>query len=208
MEGNVKPHDVVSCLAQAHSVVSFGQLLRADAKDDEKSLRKPLEKTACQVTTVQDNQDTTDAPEREQKYDNRDDTLPPFLNSYLKVVDMEVFGMQIRVLFYTGALLNITSKGIFRRLNLVQKEATRRITVADENTTCVIREVRGVATTFNQLTFLLSYLVLSGAPFAFIVSVPTMEAVGASIDLRCQMVTFPLEDGSARASLPLLNEEI
>lgn len=151
-------YDAIYSLAPAHCGISFGQLLRGDGKNVEKSLQKLLKKTMGRVAALQDDHDMTDAPERQQKHDNRNEMLPSVRNCRLKMVETEVFGTKITELFVAGTLPNIMSEGLCHRLHLVPKQTIRRITGADGKPTRVLGEVKGVPTTFAQLTFLQLFL--------------------------------------------------
>lgn len=72
-------------------------------------------------------------------------------NRRLKMVEMEVYGTRTRALLDTGALRNIISGDLCRRLHLVPQQTTLRITVADGKAARVLGAV-----TASQLTLLRS----------------------------------------------------
>lgn len=127
------------------------------------------------------------------------------LPSYrLKMAETELYDRKTRALLDT----DIMSEALFQKLFLVPEAMNRRITVADGKAARVLGEVKTIRNILAQLTVWLSFLVFSGVDFELIIGAPAMETLGENIDLRGQMVTFKISDGSIGASLLLLNEGV
>ena len=106
-------YDVAQELTDANSGLTVGQLLRGDAIDAQKEMKKLFKNSTSSraVGTIRPS--------------------PSGIPRVLLVVPVKIFGTEWWALLDTGAVPNIISKRMIEHLSLSPEETQRRITVAD-----------------------------------------------------------------------------
>ena len=177
----VPVYDVMQELAAAPCNMSLGQLVRGDAKDAEKILRRffaplrrrnpPVKKkdSAANAVMIGNNPKISRA-------------------RCLKVVGVQVFATDVTALLDTGAVPNLISAELVDHLNLVSKETRKTITTADGSSSNCIGRLRNVPITFGHITVPLDFYVVRRTPLGLIVGIPSLEDMRAVLDLGSQHV--------------------
>lgn len=183
-----------------NSNITFGQLARGGAKKAEANLSKLLS--------------LGPAARRKKKvsFDGRVVAAPvpagdsPPASRRLKVVETKVRGTGTYALLDTGALPNMMTEKFPQRLGLAPTATSRRITVADDGKRAVVRDVKSAPVHLGSLTVPMNFLVLCDAPCDVIIGLPKMEALGAKLDTKHQMVTPSLAGGDVSTTLHILKD--
>jgi len=176
----VKRYNVMEELSLAPCGLSFGQLLRGDAEDAKKMLKKLLRsdsKLRFMATSI------------------------PTEPRRLKLVTATVRGMRIQALLDSGAVPNIISTRVTEQLDIDVTPTSRRITVADGSSTGAHGTAEGVTIRFGDMRVRVDFLVIDGPPFDLIIGCPTLEKLEAQLDFGKQVVRFHHDGASVEVGL-------
>lgn len=168
----VQKYDLLAELAMAPSGLTFGQLLRGDADDARKELKRLVKNNARKKIIA----GPVVTPARR-----------------LKVVAITVQGFRTQALFDSGAVPNLISRNLADKLDLKIRPTAKRITVANGDTSSCVGSVEDVSVEFGQHKVPLAFLVMQGLPFNVIIGCPTMESLDTCIDLGNRMIKLLIE---------------
>lgn len=168
----VKKCNLAAELATAPIGLTFGQLLRGDAEDARKDLKKIIRPISSKRPAINA---ATSSPRR------------------LKLVPVKVFGHKTQALFDSGAIPNLISSRLAERLGLEVVPTTKKITVADGTTSECLGAAEKVSISFEGGKTPLNFLVMADLPFDVIIGCPTMEALETCIDLGNHSIAMKLE---------------
>ena len=178
---HVGKYNLITEFANASSGLTFGQLLRGDATEATKMIRKLFARPRATPAAV------AEPISRNQKI--------------LRVVNVRVYGTDCSALLDSGAVPNIISHALAEKLALAPTETHRRIRVADGSITPCLGFLSDVPLTFDDLTVYADFLVVRGPPFDVIVGIDLLTAINASLDFGRQMVR--VSQNGKKARLPL-----
>ena len=183
LQDHVGKYDVVGELANASTGLTFGQLLRGDAAEAAKEIRRLF------------------SPLKNRRLSKAAPALNVQNKRVLMVAPVRIFGREIRALLDTGAIPNIISADLARQLCLLPKRTKQRITVADGSSANCIGRVKDVPITFGNLTASMDFLTIEKAPIGLIIGLPAMEDLQAKLDIGSRVVEIQLGKESARIGL-------
>ena len=181
----VGPYDLFHELANASTGLKFGHVLRGDAREAEKHLRRlfrTLRRQAKKVGAVLPNQ------------------AKRHTSKTLKLTQVQIYATEVAALLDTGAVPNLISAELVDHLNLAPKATNRTITVADGSNSMCIGRLRNVPITFGHLTIHLDFLTVKNAPVSLLIGVPSMEEMRAVLDFGSQCVDIKKGDDFVRLS--------
>ncbi len=167
----VKKYNLSAELAAAPSGLTFGQLLRGDAEEARKDLKKILNSKS--VSRI--NNTVSDSPRR------------------LKLVSLRIHGFKVQALFDSGAIPDLISQEIAESLDMRILPTNKSITVANGTSSTCVGKVENVPVMFSKKRVELSFLVVDGLPFDIIVGCPTMESLETCIDLGKRCVSMQVD---------------
>ena len=178
----VEKYDLLDEIAQAPTGLKFGQLVRGDALEAQKELKRLLvSRSSRKVATI----DSSAIPRK------------------LRLVEAQVESRPSLVLFDSGSVPNIMSLKMCGELGLSPKVTEKRITVANGETTPVTGVLDGVLMKFGGIVVRVDFLVVRDPPFGIIIGLPTMEALGAVVDTRHRMITLDYNGISSKLGMVL-----
>ena len=164
----MQKYHMLAELARAPCGLTFGQLMRRDADDAKREIRRLFSSRVSRSVLAQ----VSGPPRR------------------LKVVTIRVYGTVTQALLDSGAVPNLMSSRLAESLSLRPEATTRSITVADGTKAVVCGIVHGAPVSFGGLTEPLDFLVVEGTPFDVIIGCPALEKLQACLDLGQQHVTI------------------
>ena len=165
----VERYDLLDEIAQAPTGITFGQLVRGDAQEAQKELKKLLvSRSSKKVATI---------------------------NSYaiprrLRLVEALLESRSSLVLFDSGSVPNILSHRVCEELGMTPKKTDKRTTVANGDTSTAAGVLDGVLMKFGDIRVRIGFLVVRDPPFGIIIGLPTMEAMIAVVNTKHRMVTL------------------
>ena len=172
-------HDVVSSLANAPSGLTFGQLIRKDGDEAKKKIRRLFtSRPTCPVAASIG-------------------TLP----KRLKVVSVQVYGIQMRALLDSGAIPNIMNASVASKLSLSPKPTSTNITVANGQKTTWLGSIEDVPVSFNGTVTSINFLDFAGSPVDILIEYPTFEELQECTDLGHHSVRMVFGDKTVKRSL-------
>lgn len=111
---NSAKYDVISELANAHLGITFGQLIRGDVFDAQKEMKCLLSaRSGLKVNALNAGNKREDQGTRR-----------------LKVAELKFYGLTVLALPDSGAIPNVFSAVLVRKLSVIPKETTMSIKVA------------------------------------------------------------------------------
>ena len=164
----VQRYHMLAELARALCGLTFGQLMRGDADDAKREIRRLFSSRVSRSVLAQ----VSRLPRR------------------LKVVTIRVCGTVTQALLDSGVVPNLMSSRLAESISLRPEDTTRSITVADGTWAVLCGIVHGAPVSFGGLTGPLDFLVVEGTPFDVIVGCPALEKLQACLDLDQQHVTI------------------
>lgn len=183
LEEHVRKYNVVSELANAPSGLTFGQLVRGDAESARKEINRLLTKKV----------------RRGRGFAGHAETRP----RRLRLVTVQVYGSDAQALLDSGAVPNIVSPQLVKRLSLTPEATTKHITVANGKNASCIGALHQIPVSFGGLVSKMDFLVVSGAPYDVIIGLPSLEELQTCMDLGQQHVEVTVDDQKARLGLEM-----
>ena len=180
---------MVSSLSNAVCGLIFGQLLRGDAEEARKTLKKILRSSS--------------RPNRK-KVELK--AAPAIRHPRrLKLAPVKLDGTQVETLFDTAAVPNIISISLVKELNLEYKKTNRAILTASGTRSKCVRVISRVLVKMDTITKKLQFLFVENPPYRLIIGDPTMTSLRAVTDHGKMMIR--MFHGGREAELPLRIEE-
>ena len=167
MTKRVEQYDLVTSLAQASAGITFGQIARGDVDDVRKELQEVFSAKGKKksVNAVGEHGNGFVPPNRHQ------------------VVRLTVHSEHVYALLDSGAIPNVMSLELARKLKLELRPSSRRIIVADGSTNACEGIVDSVPVGFGNIVKKLRFMVIKSVPFHLIIGAPTLVLMCTSIDL-------------------------
>ena len=185
IQESVSPYDLLQELANASIGLKVGHLLRGDAKEAEKQLRRLFNPLRPRTKGPATNAVVTD------------ESLP----RVLKLVEVQIYATDVPALLDTGAVPNLISAELVEHLNLLPKATRKTITTADGSNSSCIGRLRNVPITFGHITVHIDFYTIQNAPLGLIIGIPSLEEMRAVIDLGAQSVVIKQGDDSVRITM-------
>ena len=178
----VGKYDVVSELANASTGLTFGQLIRGDGEKAKSEIRRLLTRgtrVRRNVAAAVPGSSLTVRPRR------------------LKVVQIKTFGTDAEALLDSGAVPNLISEKLCKKLSVDFNKKHIGLTVADGQRAHSIGTITDVPISFDDLHISMDFYVMKNPPFEVIIGVPTLEALRGCLDFGLQQVTLFAKDKKA-----------
>lgn len=167
IQDHASTYKVLTELAYASSGLTFGQVIRGDADDSMKKIRKLISRRSNLWRFLVG--PVVRQPKR------------------LKVVPVMRYGSQIDALLDSGAVLNLISTKLCDQLSLEPKDSSKKINSNGSSAVCK-GIIYNVPIAFGGMSVPLDFLVIDGPLFDIIVGCPTLEMLHACLDLGSQQV--------------------
>ena len=145
LQEHVGKYNVVSELANAPSGLTFGELVRGDAEGARREMKRLLSRKLGRSRGFAGHTDL-------------------FLRR-LRVIIVQVYGTDAQALLDSGAVPNIMSLYLMKRLSLTPESPKKHITVADGKISPCVGSLRQVPVSFGGLVSKMDFLVATGTPY-------------------------------------------
>ena len=150
-------YDVISELANASTGLTFGQLIRGDGEKAKSEIRRLLTRgtrVRRNVAAAVPGSSLTVRPRR------------------LKVVQIKTFGTDAEALLDSGAVPNLISEKLCKKLSVDFNKKHIGLTVADGQRAHSIGTITDVPISFDDLHISMDFYVMKNPPFEVIIGVP------------------------------------
>lgn len=101
---------------------------------------------------------------------------------------MKVYGTEVWTLLYSGGVPDVMSVELARRLYLSPQYTSKRIMVANGESSSCVGSLLDEPTIFGEQAVKLDFLVVNKSPFDLIIGLQTLTAMCARIDFGAQSV--------------------
>lgn len=181
-------YDVVSAFMNGKFGLKFGQLLQGDANSARKELQRILGKAKLKLVVLEEYIDRNS--------DNEE--------SCLAVPAVRTYGVELYALLDTGAILNVMSPQVVRKLSLKPEKISKVVTVAPGDKSSAIGKLSNVPLLFGNLQDEVDFIVLENIPFDIIIGRPTIKRLGGVLYFKAEEVRMNYQ--GHKAIIPMLCE--
>lgn len=148
----VRGCDVLSELANASCGLTFGQLLRGDANAASSSPQRFLSRTGRAVNRA---------------------AVTRTGSHRLKIVAANVYGTDTQFICDSGSIQNVMSASLARSLSITPEPTDRGVSILDGKRSDSVRGfTENVPVSFDDLSFLITFLVVAEFPYDILVGLP------------------------------------
>ena len=182
IQEHVGKYNVITEFANAPSGLTFGQLIRGDAIEAVKMIRKLLGRGITTTATA----------------DVSSGQLP---TRVLRKVNVRVYGTTCSALLDSGAVPNIVSHPLAELLSLSPKDTGKKIRVADGSVSRCVGVLTDIPVAFDNIVVPTNFLVVSSPPCDLLLGVDLMNTLKASIDFGRQTLQISYKEERTRLNL-------
>ena len=182
IQEHVEKYNVITEFAKCPSGLTFGQLIRRDAIEAVKMIRKLLGRGITTTATA----------------DVSSGQLP---TRVLNKGNVRVYGTTCSALLESGAVPNIMSHPLAKFLSLFPKDTGKKIRVADGSVSRCVGLFTDVPVTFDNIVVPTNFLVVSSPPCDLLLGADLMNTLKASIDFSKQTLQINYKGERTRLNL-------
>ena len=170
----IERYDFLKSHACAPAGIAFGQIPNEDVDNVKKELQKIIAKKVKRISV---------------NIAGEDDRGPSPPNRH-QVVELAVYSEAVYGLLDSGAIPNVMSDKLGRKLRLELSPTERRTIVADGTSRSCAESISGIPVSFGSKVMRLEFLVIASVPYDLIIDAPTLVEMWACIDMYHQTVTI------------------
>ena len=182
IQEHVGKFNVITEFANAPSGLTFGQLIRGDAIEAVKMIRKLLGRGITTTATA-------------------DVSFGQLPTRVLRKVNVRVYGTTCSALPDLGAAPNIMSHTLTELFSFSPKDTEKKIRVADGFVSRCVGVLIDIPVAFNNIVVPPNFLVLSSPPCHLLLGVNLMNSLKASMDFGRQTLQISYKGGRTRLNL-------
>lgn len=155
---HVLKYYILSKLARSPSLMTFKQLLRGDAEEAKKIFKRMMSWKRSGPLMVKEVNGKTRFP---------------------KLINLQAHVTKKQAVLDTGAIPNLISDALAKKLSITPEDTTRRITMADVKTAVVLLITSKFPDVFEYQNTNLYFLVVEGVPVYLIILYPTVKRLNS-----------------------------
>ena len=182
IQEHVGKYNVITEFANAPAGLTFGQLVRGDAIEAVKMIRKLLGRGMATTASA-------------------DLSSGPIPTRVLRKVNVRVYGTTCSALLDSGAVPNIMSLPLAELLSLSPKDIGKKIRVADGSISRCVGVLTDIPVAFDNIVVPTNFLVVSSPPCDLLLGVELMNTLKASIDFGRQTLQISYEGERTKLNL-------